>query len=108
MDLENMIRMSDDQRKPFVEKRLSSSVILRVFNPRAEDHLFKWHKDESPRVIKVLNDNDWQFQYDDHIPMSMDQGKHIAVPGDFFHRVIPGTSSLWLLITEMPTKGFSL
>ena len=100
MDLESMIYIIDDNRKPFVEKKISDSSFIRVFNHKAPKHLFKWHKDEEPRIVIVLNDNDWKFQFDNGHPFSMRKGDNIAIPSNYFHRVIKGTTPLWIKVHE--------
>jgi len=100
MDLEKMLLMMDDNRKPFIEKRLSENTFVRVFNHKAPDHLFKWHKDENPRIVIVLNNSDWKFQFDDSHPFILNKGMNIAIPKDYFHRVIKGTTPLWVKVTE--------
>ena len=93
--------MMEDQTKPFVQKNLSDGSFIRVFNHQAEEHLFKWHKDDKPRVIRIINETDWKFQFDDGMPFEVYRNQHIAVPSDYYHRVIPGTTPLWVQITEM-------
>ena len=97
--------MITDQRKPFAQRNLGDGTFIRVFNHKADKHLFKWHKDEKPRVIRVINDTDWQFQFDNGMPFSMERNQHIAIPSDYYHRVIPGTTPLWIHITEMKDTG---
>ena len=98
-ELEEMIRMIDDNRKPFVEKRFGP-VIVRVFNPRADKHLFKWHQDDRNRVIEVIHSGDWQFQLDNEHPKMMKSGDMFLVFKEDIHRIIPGTSPLWVKIIE--------
>jgi len=104
MDLKKMIFIMDDNRKPFVEKRISNSTFIRVFNHKAPEHLFKWHKDEESRTAIVLNDSDWKFQFDDDHPFELKQGMSITIPKDCFHRVIKGTTPLWIKVTETIEK----
>lgn len=98
-DFLKMIRDMDDQRKPFVEHKLNNCII-RVFNSQAPKHLFKWHSDDKHRLLEVLTDTDWQFQFDDKHPFQMKQGQKILVEKGLQHRVIPGSSSLWIRIVE--------
>lgn len=94
-----MIAHMDDQRKPFVEHKLNNCII-RVFNPRAPKHLFKWHADDKHRLLEILNETDWKFQLDDKHPFQMKQGQKILVEKGLQHRVIQGTTSLWIRIVE--------
>lgn len=100
MNIDEMIAMIDDPRKPFIEKKISDGVFVRIFNRNAPDHLFKWHKDDNSRVVVVINDSDWKFQFDNGNPFDLSQGAHIAIPKDYFHRVIKGSTALWLKIIE--------
>jgi len=88
-----MIKMIEDQRKPFTEERYDG-YIIRHFDPSYPEHLFKWHWDEEDRIIEVLGDNDWHFQYDNEMPMPMLAGIKIQIPAGVIHRVIKGTTLL--------------
>ena len=97
--LVDMISNMDDKRKPFSERRFGS-CLLRVFNPNAPSHLFKWHSDDLDRELKVVNDTDWQFQFDNEHPFEMTQGQKILVRKGVQHRLIQGSGRLWIRITE--------
>ena len=51
-----------DFTRPFTEDFIGKNKIIRKFDPKAEDHLFKWHIDPESRIIKATKENDWKFQ----------------------------------------------
>ena len=68
------------------------------FDPTAPDHLYKWHADEEDRFVESLNENDWQFQFDNELPQEIQPGKIIHIPKGLIHRLIKGTSELSISI----------
>ena len=95
---EKVIKHMDDQTKPFTQEAYSSITILRHFNKAAPNHLYKWHADDEDRFIESLNENDWQFQFDNELPQSIEPGKIIHIPKGLIHRLIKGTSELSISI----------
>ena len=88
----------DDQTKPFTEEVYSSDTIIRHFDPTAPHSLYKWHSDNEDRWIESLNENDWSFQFDNELPISIEPGKIIQIPNGIIHRLIKGSSKLSISI----------
>ncbi len=95
---EKVIEQMEDLTKPFTEEVYSSDTVLRHFDPSAPDHLYKWHADDEDRYIESLNENDWEFQFDNELPQSLEPGKIIYIPTGLIHRLIKGTSALSISI----------
>ena len=98
MTNEEVVRQMEDQTKPFTEEKYSDNTVLRHFDPTAPDHLYKWHADEEHRYIEALNENDWEFQFDNELPQSLEPGKIIHIPKGLIHRLIKGKSNLSISI----------
>ena len=95
---EQVIQQMEDQTKPFTEEQYSTDTVLRHFDPTAPDHLYKWHADREDRFVESLNENDWQFQFDNELPQSIEPGKIIHIPKGLIHRLIKGKSELSISI----------
>ena len=95
---EQVVNQMEDQTKPFIQEAYSSDTVLRHFNKSAPDHLYKWHADDEDRFVESLNENDWQFQFDNELPQSIEPGKIIHIPKGLIHRLIKGTSELSISI----------
>ena len=95
---EQVIQQMEDQTKPFIQEAYSSDTVLRHFDKSAPDHLYKWHADDEDRFVESLNENDWQFQFDNELPQSIEPGKIIHIPQGAIHRLIKGTSELSISI----------
>ena len=100
MTMDEMISIIDDQTLPFTETIVSENEIIREFKEKYPDHLYKWHSDPEDRLIKVLEDSDWKFQYDNDIPTPLLTGIDIKIPKGTIHRIIPGKSQLKILIKK--------
>ena len=95
---DTIIQQMDDQRKPYTEEIINDHIKIRHFDPFAEDHLFKWHWDEEDRWIESINENDWQFQFDNELPQSVEPGKIIFIPPGIMHRIIKGKTAFSIKI----------
>ena len=95
---EQVVNQMEDQTKPFIQEDYSTDTVLRHFDKSAPDHLYKWHADEEDRFVESLNENDWQFQFDNELPQEIQPGKIIHIPKGLIHRLIKGTSELSISI----------
>lgn len=101
MTAEQMWEMIEDQTLPFTEEKIDDNTIIRTFIPNSPEHLFKWHFDNEDRIVEVLEDSDWKFQYDNELPIPLLTGIDIKIPSGIYHRLIPGTSKLSLKINNI-------
>jgi len=106
---DKVIEQMDDQRKPYIEKVYASFnsdrvVVERDFDKDAPEHLFKWHRDEEDRWIEAIYKNDWQFQFDNELPQSLEPNKIIMIPEGIIHRLIKGTTPLSIRINYEPSS----
>lgn len=83
---------------PFNQEQLSENTFLRTFSPNIEDEELKWHFDEKDRVVEVLENDGWMFQYDNSLPQLL--GGTLEIKSGVWHRVIKGKGILKLLIIE--------
>jgi hypothetical protein len=83
---------------PFEESWISDKISLRTFSPDIIDDEFKWHVDMEDRIVEVLNENDWEFQFDNQLPIRMDGTIEIKM-GEW-HRIIKGSTPLNVKITR--------
>lgn len=84
--------------KPYSEKKISESVVIRTFSADLDEMELKWHWDDEDRIVEPLNKNDWQFQFDNQLPTWIN--KPIYIPKGVMHRVIRGTTDLEVKITK--------
>ena len=83
---------------PFEESWISDKISLRTFSPDIMDEELKWHVDMEDRIVEVLNENDWEFQFDNQLPIRMDGTIEIKI-GEW-HRIIKGSTPLNVKITR--------
>ena len=83
---------------PFKEEWISDKESIRIFNPVVFDEELKWHFDEEDRIIEAIGETDWKFQFDNKLPILLEN--HIFIPKHEWHRVIKGTGTLKLKINK--------
>lgn len=81
--------------KPYTDKGS-----IRTFSEDTNEGDLVWHRDHDDRLIKVLEGNGWQLQYDNELPFVMEQGKTYLINKNVFHRILKGNSNLIIEITE--------
>lgn len=82
---------------PFKEVILEN-LSYRVFTSDTDEMELIWHRDAEDRTVEALHATDWQFQFDNELPISFD--KPIFIRKERIHRVIKGTGDLKLLIIK--------
>lgn len=91
-----------DMIKPYEDEQISDTRRIRTFYPIYESAEYIWHQDKRTRIVECLVDNDtWKFQYDNRLPFIINRHEIIKIPALEFHRLIPGTTVLKLLIQEL-------
>ena len=95
---DKLIEQIEDQTKPFIQEEYSNDTVLRHFDITAPNHLYKWHADDEDRWVESLHENDWEFQFDNELPQSLEPGKIIYIPKGLIHRLIKGDSELSISI----------
>ena len=90
--------------KPYVEKRLNESTLIRLFSSITQEADLKWHRDRQDRIIEVIHSNGWLFQRDDSVPALLSSGDILEIAANEWHRVIKGNGELIVKITEGKKK----
>jgi mannose-6-phosphate isomerase-like protein (cupin superfamily) len=59
-----------------------------------------WHRDERARTVTVVEGTGWKVQFDGQLPVEVKSGDAFSVMPQEWHRVIPGSGDLLLIIKE--------
>ena len=85
--------------RPYSEEKLTGSVYIRTFSVDTPEEDLKWHWDEEDRLVEPVGKTDWQFQFDNELPIGIYTQIHI--PAGVIHRIIKGTNDLVVKITKI-------
>jgi len=85
--------------KPYTQT-VTGNKILREFAHDTDSHELVWHRDKKDRIVRVIEGNGWKFQLDNMLPILLHEEQEIFIPKETFHRVIKGTNTLKIQITE--------
>ena len=91
---------SGGEMKEYNDKILREGVFVRHFNKAAVLSESTWHRDQSTRLVEVLEGSGWQIQVDNRVPVQMNEGDVYRIPAEMWHRIIPGRGELTVLIKE--------
>lgn len=75
---------------------------IRIFLYTVDEEDLVWHRDKEDRTIYVLESVGWKFQFDDSLPVEMNNGDEFHIPKMVYHRIIKSkdcTCNLVLRIT---------
>ena len=75
-----------------------NNLIVRTFSQDIDEEELVWHRDREDRQVTVLEETDWQFQFDNELPQVLKNT--IFIPKNTYHRLIKGTGELNVHITE--------
>lgn len=84
---------------PFEEEQIGDNIFIRNFYPDVLDEELKWHIDDEDRIVEPMNENDWQFQFDDSLPQKITDT--IVIKKGVWHRLIKGSTDLSLKVTKI-------
>ena len=83
---------------PYTEEKISEKGYIRTFSKDTPEEYFKWHWDEVDRIIESIEKTDWQFQFDNQLPIDLNQ--RVYIPKGIIHRIIKGTENLKIKIIK--------
>jgi hypothetical protein len=82
-----------DTGRPYIEEGQE-----RVFTQEVTQDDLVWHKDREDRIIEPLHETDWQFQYDNEVPIELGR---LFIEKGTYHRLIKGTGDLKLKLIKL-------
>ncbi|MDB4344633.1 hypothetical protein OAA39_00265 [bacterium] len=82
--------------KPYTDIIEADGTVSRLFSSSTKPEVLKWHMDDEDRVIKVLGKTNWQFQFEDQLPVSLN--RPIFIKRHQWHRLIKGDGPLMISI----------
>lgn len=85
---------------PYKEERINSSSMIRTFKHDVLIEELVWHRDRKSRSITVLEGDGWEFQFDNQLPVKLNQGDKFFVPAKTYHRIKRGVTDLIVRIEE--------
>ncbi len=86
--------------KPYQEVINKDNSRLREFKVDVDNDELKWHRDEKDRYVIILEGGGWQFQRDNELPFTLEEGDIIFIAKGTYHRVLKGSSNLLINIIE--------
>jgi len=84
----------------YTNEQISENEFNRTFDVTLDELELVWHEDEYDRKVTPLNENDWEFQFDNQVPQSLKKGESIFIKKGQFHRILKGTTPLSVNIKE--------
>lgn len=90
--------MSLGGSKPYTEKKIGEKSFLREFSVELDADELSWHRDDEDREVEIISGKNWQFQYDDCLPVTVEPGDRVFVERHEWHRIIKGDTNLKLII----------
>ena len=85
--------------KPYEETK-NGDLIKRTFTTDVVSEELSWHRDREDRIVKVISETDWLFQFDEQLPIRLYKNQELRIPKNTFHRVIKGKTDLVVEIME--------
>ncbi len=92
--------------KEYTDKLLREDLRIRKFKSGDLVSESTWHRDESDRLVEVVEGSGWKIQVDNSLPISMNVGDVYRIPAKMWHRIIPGRSDLTVLIKEIAMRAY--
>lgn len=92
-------------KKEYRDLMLAENVkYRRILNEGVADEC-TWHRDARDRVVQIVEGRGWKIQFDNRLPVTLNPGDRIRILAEEWHRVIPGTGDLLMIIKEEAPAG---
>ena len=88
------------ETKPYNQKNLNNEVFLRTFSKDLVSEELVWHRDANDRIVEVLEGENWEIQFENELPQSLNIGEQYVIPAYTYHRIKRGTTDLKVIIQE--------
>jgi len=72
---------------------------IRYFSSELTEDDLVWHKDREDRIVEVIENTDWQFQFDNQLPQQLKS--RLFIPKETYHRIITGTGDLKIKVVKL-------
>jgi len=83
---------------PFSQEDIDKNVFIRHFSSDVDPNELKWHIDMEDRLVQVIENEDWHFQFDNELPVLIKDD--LFIPAGIWHRIIKGNGDLKLRVTK--------
>jgi hypothetical protein len=85
----------------FNQENLSENTFFRTFTEDISKDQLVWHYDLKDRYMTVILASNWMFQFDDELPIKLEDNQKIFIPKLKYHRIIKGDGDLKIKIEEV-------
>lgn len=85
---------------PYIQKDIAPNKFERIFREHTDESELVWHRDRKDRTVRIIECNGWKFQKDNRLPVELKEGDTIHINAFEYHRILKGSGSLVVEITE--------
>jgi hypothetical protein len=85
----------------FNQEQLSENTFFRTFTEDISKDQLVWHYDLKDRYMTVILASNWMFQFDDELPIKLEDNQKLFIPKLKYHRIIKGDGELKIKIEEV-------
>ncbi len=86
---------------PFEEYKIGTKSFIREFKHDTDSEELIWHQDREDRKITIVEANGWLLQFDNQVPVFLENNTDYYIPKYTWHRVIKGTGNLKILLEKL-------
>lgn len=86
--------------EPYFDYVEEDGTKIRTFGESFDDEDYVWHRDLEDRTIAILSGDNWKLQFDNELPIDLNEGDLVEIPKMVYHRLIKGTTDLQIRIWE--------
>jgi len=87
---------------PFKETLLNDTneyiEVIRTFSINSDNKEFVWHLDKENRLIKIIESDNWFFQFENELPFKLINNNEFLINKNTWHRIINNNSTKNLIV----------
>lgn len=86
--------------RPYNDIEVTDEYIIREFNENIDPIELMWHRDLNSRMVEIIKGNNWKYQEENKLPVTLKKGDKIFIPKLSWHRIFLGEDNLIIKIQE--------
>ena len=88
-------------KETFLKETKEYIEVIRLFDKDTDNIELNWHRDKENRVVTVIEGKEWQIQFENELPQTLQEGESFLIHKNKWHRIInKNRSNLKILIRK--------
>jgi len=80
-------------KEELIEENNKYILVKRIFSKNLSSKELVWHRDKEDREIKIIQGENWFIQFENNLPVLLENNKTLQIKKNTWHRIINKSKS---------------